>query len=99
MFTIFIAYGIFQSFLNLKETALIFYCDTNHPLMSCDLILIDNFPYIVRYIVMASRKRPHDSTNGINHDLEGIEIRNGDSNSSSVPDTLKYRSSSSRPVS
>lgn len=27
---------------------------------------------------MASRKRPHDSTtNGLNHDMEGITIRNG----------------------
>lgn len=43
---------------------------------------------------MASRKRPHDSTNGINHDLQGINIRNGDSNSSTVPDSLTNRSNS-----
>lgn len=41
---------------------------------------------------MSSRKRPHDSTNGINHDLEGIDIRNGD-DSSSIPDSYKIRSS------
>jgi hypothetical protein len=47
---------------------------------------------------MASRKRPHDSTNGINHDLEGINIRNGDSNSSSLPES-SYTKSNNRPVS
>lgn len=43
---------------------------------------------------MASRKRPHDSTNGINHDLEGIDIRNGDSNSGTAPELFKNRSNS-----
>lgn len=47
---------------------------------------------------MASRKRPHDSTNGINHDLEGINIRNGDSNSSSVPES-SHTKANNRPVS
>lgn len=67
--------------------------------MSHGFILIAIYFIYFHVSVMASRKRPHDSTNGINYDLEGINIRNGDSNSASVPEPIKYRSNSSRPVS
>lgn len=45
---------------------------------------------------MATRKRPH-STNGLNHEMEGITIRNGESNSNSGLDSIKY-TASNRPV-